>query len=359
MFEKYYGFHKKPFSLTPDPEFFYLSHDHVEAMEHLIYGIAGGEGFLMLVGEIGTGKTTLSRVLTRKLGDSILYSLVLNPFQDFETLLKSIITDFGLTPCSGVKSELIDQLIGFLLHEVGPQGKTALIIIDEAQNLSVETLEQLRIISNIETDTEKLLQFLFLGQEELLQKLELNQLRQLNQRISIRYFLTPLDRTDMASYIQHRISVSMSPDRPPISFTRMALRDIYKFSRGVPRLVNMIVNRCLVAGFVAESRTIDRAMVKRARESLFGDKYNKIKKVKNKKYRNGRGEAPINKDPDLCEAPTNKDPDQTALQSLPEDSPPQSLPEDSAPQSLPGEPAPKEDIAERAARELMELGVKL
>jgi general secretion pathway protein A len=284
MFEKYYHFQRKPFSLTPDPDLFYLSHDHVEAIEHLIYGISDGEGFLMLVGEIGTGKTTLSRVLTRKLGESIIYSLVLNPFQDFVTLLKSIITDFGLIPNSNNKSDLMDQLIRFLLQQVGPQGKTALIIIDEAQNLSIDTLEQLRLISNIETDKEKLLQILLLGQEELMQKIELKELRQLNQRISVRYFLTPLNKEEMEHYINHRIQVSRAPGQQPITFTRSAQREIYKYTGGVPRVVNMLVNRCLIAGFVAETFNIDKDMVKRAKESLYGEKFDKIKRIKNRKY---------------------------------------------------------------------------
>lgn len=282
MFEKYYGFRKKPFSLTPDPEFFYLSPDHVEAVEHLIYGISEGEGFLMLVGEIGTGKTTLSRVLMQKLSDSIIYSLVLNPFQDLVTLIKNMITDFGLEPQGDDKSALIDQLIEFLLNDVAPKGKTALVIIDEAQNLSVETLEQLRLISNIETNKEKLIQILLLGQEELAMKLAMNELRQLDQRISVRYFLSPLNPQDMAAYIHHRIKIA-EPAKE-ISFTSAAFREIFKFSRGVPRLVNMIAHRCLIAGFVAESHRIDRGMVKRAKESLYGEKYKKIKKMKSRRW---------------------------------------------------------------------------
>jgi len=281
MFEHYYGFKCKPFSLTPDPQFFYLSPDHIEAIEHLVYGISDGEGFLLLVGEIGTGKTTLSRVLTQKLNPSIIYSLILNPFQDFPTLLKSIITDFGLTPISTDKSQLIDQLIRFLLDEIGPKGKTALIIIDEAQNLSVETLEQLRIISNIETNNEKLLQFLLLGQEELAIKLESQELRQLNQRISVRYFLSPLNKEETLKYIHHRIKIAQ-PEKK-IEFTNAAVREIFKFSKGIPRLINMIANRCLIAGFVGESSSIDRAMVKRAKESLYGEKFKTIKKIKYKK----------------------------------------------------------------------------
>ena len=280
MYEQYYGFRKKPFSLTPDPDFFYMSKDHVEALEHLVYGIAEGAGFLLLVGEIGTGKTTISRVLSQRLKPSIVYSLILNPFQDIVSLLKSIITDFGLTPRCDEKSELINQLIDFLLNDIAPQGKTALIIIDEAQNLSVDTLEQLRIISNIETNKEKLIRILLLGQEELMAKLEMEELRQLNQRISVRYFLTSLNRDDVGKYIHHRVKVA-APERE-IRFTWAAIREIYKFSRGVPRLINMIANRCLVAGFVGETSTIDRAMVKLAKESLFGEKYLKIMKIKDK-----------------------------------------------------------------------------
>lgn len=282
MFEKYYGFKKKPFSLTPDPDFFYLSPDHVEAVEHLIYGISEGEGFLMLVGEIGTGKTTISRVLMQKLSDSIIYSLVLNPFQDFETLIKNMITDFGLKPAGNDKSTLLDQLIEFLLHDIAPRGKRALVIIDEAQNLSIETLEQLRLVSNIETNKDKLIQFLLLGQEELAMKLTSNELRQLNQRISVRYFLSPLSLDEMTAYLYHRLAIAQP--RQSISFTPAALREIHKFSRGVPRLVNMIAHRSLIAGFVAESHSIDRSMVKRARESLYGEKYNRLHKIKPVKW---------------------------------------------------------------------------
>jgi general secretion pathway protein A len=296
MFERYYGFKRKPFSLTPDPDFFYLSKDHMEAIEHLVYGISNGDGFLLLVGGIGTGKTTISRVLTQKLNPSIVYSLVLNPFQDFISLLKSILIDFGLNPKSDSKSDLVGQMKEFLLRDVGQQGKTALIIIDEAQNLSVDTLEQLRIISNIETNTEKLIQILLLGQEELLQKLELKELRQLNQRITVKYFLTPLNKTEVAEYILHRINRA-EPERK-IVFTRGAFRQVYKFSRGVPRLINMIANRCLVAGFVGESDTIDKSMVLRAKESLFGEKFDKIMKLKDKK-RDNNDIAKLHKEEEL------------------------------------------------------------
>jgi general secretion pathway protein A len=278
MYEKYYGFITKPFALTPDPEFFYLSQDHLDAIEHMIYGITEGEGFLLLVGKIGTGKTTTSRVLSEKLGESVIHSLILNPFQDFFSLVKNILWDMGVIPEGVTTSELINQLIEFLLNEVGPKGKTALIIIDEAQNLSVETLEQLRVLSNVETDKEKLIQVLLLGQEELLSRLEAHELRQLNQRITVRFFLNPLERSEVLKYMQHRIERAGA--RKKITFTRSAVREIYRFSRGVPRLINMIANRCLIAGFVRETAVIDKSIVKRARESLYGGKHGEMKKKK-------------------------------------------------------------------------------
>lgn len=278
MFEKYYGFKAKPFSLTPDSDFFYLSQDHLDAIENLVYGISEGEGFLLLVGKIGTGKTTTSRVLTKKLGDSVIHSLILNPFQDFFSLLKNILWDLDVIPEGTTTNELINQFIEFLLNEVGPKGKTTLIIIDEAQNLSNETLEQLRVLSNIETDKEKLIQIVLLGQEELLIKLESEELRQLNQRISVKFFLNPLNKREVSRYIYHRIKIA-EPGKN-ITFTHAAAREIYKFSKGVPRLINMFANRCLIAGFVSETTVIDKAIVKRARESLYGNKFKQIKKIK-------------------------------------------------------------------------------
>ncbi len=281
MIKKYYGFSEKPFSLTPDPLFFYFSRDHIDALEHLIFGISEGEGFLLLAGGIGTGKTTLSRVLVNKLDDSIVHSLILNPFQDFIELLKNILWDLSIIPEGNSKSELINQLNEFLLNEVSIKGKTALIIIDEAQNLSSETLEQLRILSNIETEKEKLLQILLMGQEELIQKLNLQELRQLNQRITVRFYLNPLKKNEIKDYLNYRIM--KAKPKKDIKFSRLAVKEIYNFSKGVPRLINMIANRALIAGFVAERNTIDWRIVKRARESLFGEKHKKIEKIKKMK----------------------------------------------------------------------------
>jgi len=278
MINKYYGFDEKPFSLTPDPSFFYFSKDHIDALEHLIFGIAEGEGFLMLAGGIGTGKTTISRVLVNKLEDSIVHSLILNPFQEFIDLLKNILWDFSVIPEGNSKSELVTQLNEYLINEVSLKGKTALLIIDEAQNLSIETLEQLRILSNIETDKEKLLQILLMGQEELVQKLNLQQLRQLNQRITVRFYLSPLKKSEIGEYLEFRLK--KANPKKDVKFTRSAIKEIYNFSNGVPRLINMIANRCLIAGFVSEKDSIDKKIVRRAKESLFGEKQKQIDKLK-------------------------------------------------------------------------------
>ncbi len=280
MYEKYFGFKKKPFSLTPDPEFFFISDDHYEALEHLIYGISEGEGFMLLVGGIGTGKTTLSRVLVERLSDTIIYSLILNPFQNFNDLLKNILWDFGIIPESNDINDLRNQLIEFLLNEVAPNGKTALIIIDESQNLSNDVLEQLRVISNIETDKEKLIQILLLGQEELIVKLEAKELRQLKQRITIKYFLSPLKKKEVKKYIEHRINVA-EPEKP-IKFDLMAIREIYKFSKGIPRKLNMIASRCLLGAFVKGTTKIDYFIVKKALKSLYGEKIDIVKKYEKK-----------------------------------------------------------------------------
>jgi general secretion pathway protein A len=280
MYMRFYGFKERPFTLTPDPRFLFLSEDHFDALEHLLYGISGGEGFLLLTGEVGTGKTTLCRALIDRLQDRVVSSLILNPFQDYPGLLKNILWDFSLIPEGLSVNEMTNQLIEFLLNEVAPKGKTALIIIDEAQNLDDATLEQLRVLSNVETDREKLLQILLLGQEELVVKLGRTELRQLNQRISVRFFLTPLKKKEVGRYLSHRLGVG-DPVRK-VHFTASGISEIYRFSRGVPRLINMLAHRTLLAGFVKGSDVLDRALVRRAGNSLFGEKPRQFKRLLNR-----------------------------------------------------------------------------
>jgi general secretion pathway protein A len=277
MYEAFYGFKENPFSLTPDPKYFFFSKDHEEALSHIIFAIKQGEGFILLVGGVGTGKTTISRVLIERLGNFLYTSLILNPFLTETELLSSILWDFNVIPSGTTKKELIDQLNKFLLNEVAPSGKRALVIIDEAQNLSLEVMEQIRLLSNLETDKEKLLQILLIGQEELAKKLSNPLLRQLNGRISTRYFLSPLRKKEVKEYIEHRIRIA--EPRVKIKFTKGAIKEIYKFSKGIPRLINMICDRALLAGFVKGSTTIEKSMVKKAKRSLVGEKEKKFEKI--------------------------------------------------------------------------------
>ncbi len=283
MYKDFFGFKQPPFPITPNPEFFYLSSEHLEALDHLIYGINNGEGFLLLVGGIGTGKTTISRVLLEKLKDNVITSLILNPFINELEFLQSIIWDFGLIPENSSKKGLLDQLNDFLLHDVAAKGKRALLIIDEAQNLGLDVLEQVRILSNLETDKEKLLQILLIGQEELYFKLQLPELRQLNQRISVRYYLKPLKKREVKKYIYHRINKGEPVLK--IKFTRKAIKKIFIFSRGIPRVINMLCDRALLAAFVQEKTTITSSMVKKAEKSLHGENFDELdKKIKNRGF---------------------------------------------------------------------------
>ncbi|MEW6456908.1 MAG: AAA family ATPase [Acidobacteriota bacterium] len=277
MYEEFYGFYEKPFTLTPDPKFFFMSEDHFSALEHLLFGINQGEGFLVLAGGVGTGKTTLSKIILDKVKNNYVTSLILNPFVNEIELLSSIIYDFGCIPEGVTKKELIDQLNFFLLKEVAEKGKRAILIIDEAQNLSFEVLEQIRILSNLETDKEKLIQILLVGQEELLKKLARPELRQLNGRIPIKYYLLPLKKKEIESYILHRLRVAGMKKK--LDFSKGAIKEIYKFSKGIPRQINIICDRALLAGFVKNTYKIKKEMIKKARRSLVGEKEKELKNL--------------------------------------------------------------------------------
>ncbi len=265
MYEDFYGLKEKPFGLTPDPKFLYLSTRHREALENLAYGIAQKEGFILITGEIGTGKTTICRALLNRLDERTSVALLLNPFFSEEELLRYILTDFGLTPSGGTRLELLEELNKFLLSHAS-SGGISVLIIDEAQNLSLQVLEQIRILSNLETEKDKLLQIALVGQAELREKLRLPKLRQLDQRISVRYHLKPLDKKETPRYIYHRLAVAGSEGR--ISFSRISLRKIASFSQGIPRLINLICDRALLNGYAKQKYHITAGMVLQAAKSL-------------------------------------------------------------------------------------------
>lgn len=265
MYEKFYGFKEKPFNVTADPSFFYLSRRHKEAFSHLVYGIQDRKGILEITGEVGTGKTTLCRVLLNHLDKQTKTAFILNPYLSQVQLLQAIIADFGMNIKSRTQLALINALNDFLLQEAHC-GNNVVILIDEAQNLSSRQLEQVRLLSNIETEKLKLLQIVLVGQPELCDKLKRPNLRQINQRISVRYHILPLDRDEISGYINHRLRIAGAESK--IEFNQDALNEIYSYSGGTPRLINIICDRALLAGFVLETNEISANIIKKCIEEL-------------------------------------------------------------------------------------------
>jgi len=274
MYEQFYGFFEKPFSLTPDPKYLYRSQSHANALEVLQYAIERREGFVVVTGDIGTGKTTLCRALLEHIDETTVTALILNPFLSEEDLLRRILLDFGVVSRAEVKAgrlagvskqELIDTLYDFLLGLI-PLKASAVVIIDEAQNLPLPVLEQIRILSNLETDTEKLLQIVFVGQLDLDELLRRPELRQLDQRISIRYELKPLDREASDAYVRHRLTIAGGAGS--VRFTTPALALVHRISEGIPRLINLLCDRALLAGFSVQANRITPDMVRHASRNL-------------------------------------------------------------------------------------------
>lgn len=262
MYNSYYKLKENPFSITADPEFFFSSSQHAEAYSSLIYGIQNRKGIIVITGEVGTGKTTLCRTLLSHLDTNVKTALVLNPVFSAVQLLKFICKDFGIEGNFRNKFSLIDALNQFLLEQSNA-GNNVVLIIDEAQNLKAPQLEQIRLLSNLETEKDKLLQIILVGQPELHDILEKPSLRQLNQRVTVRYHVLPLSKKDIPPYVRHRLDVAKDPDDflNNLNFTNEAFDVLYEYSQGVPRLINIICDRALLAGFVAEKNQIDEEMI--------------------------------------------------------------------------------------------------
>ncbi|MBW2506702.1 MAG: AAA family ATPase, partial [Deltaproteobacteria bacterium] len=269
MYNKFFGFREKPFKLAPNPEYLFLSKSHEEALAHLSYAIYHGEGFVEIIGEVGTGKTTLCRVFLENLDESIEAAYIFNPKLDALQLLKVINDEFGIDSTPDNTKDLIDRLNIFLIEQKSA-GRKAIVLIDEAQNLSLEVLEQLRLLSNLETTQEKLLQIILVGQPELGEMLSSHQLRQLGQRITINSQLTPLTFEETSDYIKHRIALASHRAGPPFDST--SLRAIYEYSRGVPRLINIACDRALLNAFSRNSFKITGAITKEAIDELIQPK---------------------------------------------------------------------------------------
>lgn len=242
-----FGFREKPFTITPNPQFIFLSKNHKEAFAHLLYGIDNHAGFIELTGEVGTGKTTVLRTLLNQLdADSYRTALIFNPPLSALELLRGINREFGISSDQADNAGLLESLNRFLLQE-NAAGRTVVLVIDEAQNLEPQVLEQIRLISNLETEREKLIQIVLAGQPELREKLKGRELRQLSQRITVRYHLDPMDFRDTIEYVEHRVEVAAG--RRLNIFTRRALRKIYRYSGGLPRLINVVCDRALLVAY--------------------------------------------------------------------------------------------------------------
>lgn len=258
MYCDYYGFDKKPFNITPDPDFIFFSEQHKEAFAHLLYGIDSHIGFISLTGEIGTGKTTVIRTLLGQLAaDKYRTALIFNPCLSSLGLMQHINREYGLPAAGPGEADLLDELNRFLLAE-NSAGRTVVLVVDEAQNLDPAVLEQIRLISNLETERDKLIQIVLVGQPELRDLLARRELRQLGQRIGVSYHLAPMGLSDTRAYICHRIE--LAGRRDPGLFTNGAVQKIFAFSEGFPRVINLVCDRALLLGYTLEKTPISPAM---------------------------------------------------------------------------------------------------
>lgn len=267
MYLDFYGLKEWPFSITPDPRFLVYTAKHKEAYENLLYGITARKGFIKMVGEVGSGKTTLCRAVLRSLPDNVESALILNPAMNEVQLISAIMNDLGIPVMCDDRMRLIDFLNAYLLDQ-NQADRNVVVVIDEAQNLPPSVMEQIRLLSNLETDQNKLMQIVLVGQPELDARLAEKDLRQLRQRIMVNSNLTPLTKKETGYYIDHRLYVAGGSD--DVRFERAAVNLVYRYSRGMPRLVNKICDSSMLSGYVTGSRVIGRREVKRALSELEG-----------------------------------------------------------------------------------------
>ncbi|RJQ16241.1 MAG: AAA family ATPase [Nitrospiraceae bacterium] len=273
MYREYFDLEELPFSIAPDPRYLFMSEQHREALAHLIYGFNGNGGFVLLTGEVGTGKTTVCRCFLEQIPKDSAIAFIINPKLTVDELLATICDEFGLQyPASNAGIKVLVDLINAHLLEVHAKGKRAVLIIDEAQNLSSDVLEQLRLLTNLETNHAKLLQIILLGQPELRDKLSKPELRQLSQRIIARYHLGPLSEKDVTAYIVHRLTVAGLKKRIRRQlFTGPAIRKLYKLSGGVPRLINVLCDRAMLGTFAQGRKEVGKSTLTKAAHEVFGN----------------------------------------------------------------------------------------
>jgi general secretion pathway protein A len=272
MYTSFFGLTEKPFAITPDPRYLYLSERHAEALAHLLYGINESGGFIQLTGEVGTGKTTVVRTLLSRVPHHADVAVILNPRVTPVEFLLTICEELGL-PVADADRDSVKQMVDALnrrLLSAHAEGRRIIVIVDEAQNLSAETLEQVRLLTNLETPTQKLLQIILIGQPELRELLDRNDLRQLAQRITGRYHLKPLSREETEGYVRHRLRVAGAVGE---IFTPSALREVYRLAAGVPRVVNVTCDRALLGAYTQEQRRVTARLVRRAAGEVYGKRF--------------------------------------------------------------------------------------
>ncbi|MEE4273087.1 MAG: AAA family ATPase [Thermoanaerobaculales bacterium] len=267
MYEDFYGLKALPFNITPDPRFLYFSNGHREAFEHIVFGITQKKGFVQITGEVGAGKSTICRAVLEELDDETATALILNPVMTGIQLLRSVLRELDLDDRGNDRVKLTDRLNTFLFAQAEAD-REVVLLIDEAQDMSPDLLEQVRLLSNLETDDRKLLQIILVGQPELRTMLAGDELRQLSQRITVRYHLEPIRRDEIKAYILHRLQVAGFNGRP--SFTPAAYRAIHRHARGVPRLINAVCDKALLVGFVEGRDRLGYWQIRRAIRELRG-----------------------------------------------------------------------------------------
>src|SRR6185503_8609461 len=255
MYERFFGLVDALFRVAPDPRYLFLSKKHAEALAHLRLGRTESSGFVCITGDVGTGKTTLLRAFLAQLGPEVATAYIFNPALSALELLQTINSELGLPAESTSRKLLTDALNAHLLRQ-RETGRRSIVVIDEAQALSIDVLEQLRLLSNLETTTEKLLRIVLVGQPQLRALLMHPELVQLNQRITLRWHMGPLAKRETAAYIQHRLAIASGGENPPEIFTAPAMRLVHRWSCGVPRLINMISHRALLAACAADEATV-------------------------------------------------------------------------------------------------------
>lgn len=270
MYEKFYNFRENPFTITPDSKFFFPSQRHARALDGLLYTITERRGFAVVTGEIGSGKTTICRTLLSKLDPATKVVMITNTYLTPKELLSSILEDLGVTSSTKTKSSLLNSLRKFLIEQLSLNSNVVLII-DEAQNLNLRMLEEIRMLSNLETEKKKMIQIILSGQPNLKDKLQKPELTQFRQRVCVQYHIQPLDLMDTEKYIHHRLRKASINENVKVEFTSDTIAEIYNYSQGIPRVINMICNSALLVSYVLEAKQITIELLREAMEEFKGE----------------------------------------------------------------------------------------